>query len=94
MKPKNFKEANVTFAKDQPEYQPLPAFRADSQDGEVITCWNLSFSERLRILFKGEIWLSLLTFNKPLTPCFLTTKKSTLFKDRIILDLSVSKTKK
>ncbi len=38
MKPKNFKEANVTFAKDQPEYQPLPAFRADSQDGEVITC--------------------------------------------------------
>ena len=73
MTPKQFKEANVTFAKDQPEYQPLPAFRNDS---EVITCWNLTFKERFRILFKGEIWLSLLTFNKPLTPSFITTKKS------------------
>ena len=76
MTPKQFKEANVTFAKDQPEYQPLPAFRNDSLQGEVITCWNLTFRERLRILFKGEIWLSLLTFNKPLTPSFITTKKS------------------
>ena len=76
MAPKQFKEANVTFAKDQPEYQPLPAFRNDSLQGEVITCWNLTFRERLRILFKGEIWLSLLTFNKPLTPSFITTKKS------------------
>lgn len=75
MKPKQFKEANVTFAKDQPEYIPLPAFRKESPQGEVITCWQLSFKERLRILFKGEIWLSMLTFNKPLTPSFLTTKK-------------------
>jgi hypothetical protein len=76
MKPKKFKEANVTFAKDQPEYQPLPAFRNESPQGEVITCWNLTFRERFRILFKGEIWLSLLTFNNPLTPSFITTKKS------------------
>ena len=75
MKPKQFPEANVTFAKDQPEYQPLPAFKNKSPQGEVITCWDLSFRERLRVLFKGEIWLSLLTFNKPLTPTFLTTKK-------------------
>jgi len=32
------------------------------------------------MLFKGEIWLSLLTFNKPLTPSFMTTKKIDLFK--------------
>jgi len=76
MTPKQFKEANVTFSKDQPEYQPLPAFRNYSPQGEVITCWNLTFRERLRVLFKGEIWLSLLTFNKPLTPSFMTTKKS------------------
>jgi len=76
MTPKQFKEVNVTFAKNQPEYQPLPAFRNDSPQGEVITCWNLTFRERLRILFKGELWLSMLTFNKPLTPSFLTTKKS------------------
>lgn len=76
MKPKNFKEANVTFAKNQPEYLPLPAFKNNDANGEVVTCWKLSFKERLRILFKGEIWLCLLSFNKPLTPSFMTTKKS------------------
>lgn len=76
MKPIEFKEHNVVFAKDQPEYLPLPAFKNESAQGEVITCWKLSFRERLRILFKGELWLSLMTFNKPLTPVFPTTKKS------------------
>lgn len=75
MKPKKFPEVNVMFAKDQPEYLPLPAFKNESPQGEVITCWSLSFKERLRVLFKGEIWLSLMSFNKPLTPSYLTTKK-------------------
>jgi hypothetical protein len=75
MKPKEFPEQNVVFAKDQPQYQPLPAFRNESPQGEVITCWNLSFKERLRVLIKGEIWMSMMTFNKPLTPSFMTTEK-------------------
>lgn len=74
MKPIKFKECNVTFAKDQPEYNQLPAFK--DEKGEVITCWNLTFRERLRVLFKGNIWLCLLSFNQPLTPSFMTTKKS------------------
>jgi hypothetical protein len=81
MKPKQFKEVNITYAKNQPEYNQLPAFKNDSLQGEVITCWELSFKERLRILFKGEIWLSLFTFNKPLTPSFLTTKKSDILEE-------------
>jgi len=76
MKPKKFKEANVTFAENQPEYLSLPAFKNNDANGEVVMCWQLSFKERLRILFKGEIWLCLLSFNKPLTPSFMTTKKS------------------
>lgn len=76
MKPKEFKEANVVFAKDQPEYLPLPAFKNKSDLGEVITCHSLTFKERLRVLFKGEIWLSMMTFNKPLTPIFMSTDKS------------------
>jgi len=75
MIPKKFPEANVTFAKDQPEYNPLPAFKNASPEGEVITCWKLSFGERLRVLFSGEIWMCLLTFNKPLSPTVLTTNK-------------------
>lgn len=76
MKPTYFKEVNVEFAKDQPEYQTLPAYKENSTQGEVITCWKLSFKERLYVLFFGNIWLSMLTFNKPLTPSFMTVKKS------------------
>lgn len=76
MKPINFKEVNVTYAKDQPEYQPLPGCKIESPQGEFITCWQLSFTERIRILFTGKMWACLLTFNKPLTPSFFTTKKS------------------
>lgn len=76
MKPIQFPEANITFGKDQPEYQPLPAFRANTPQGEVVTCWKFTFWERLRILFGGKLWLHLLTFNQPLTPSFMTTKKS------------------
>lgn len=76
MKPIKFKESNCTFAKDQPEYLPLPAFKADTPQGECVTCWQLSFRERLRILFTGKLWACLMTFNKPLQPSFFTTKKS------------------
>lgn len=76
MKPIEFPEANVVFAKDQPEYTPLPAFKANTPEGECISCWQLSFSERLRLLFTGKLWVSLMTFNGPLQPSFFTTKKS------------------
>ena len=51
MTPKQFKEANVTFAKDQPEYQPLPALKLDTPTGEVISCWKLTARERFKIIF-------------------------------------------
>jgi len=70
-----FKEVNVEYAKDQPEYKTLPALRINSERGEVITCWGLSFKERLKVLFFGKIWLSLLSFNNPLTPIYMTTNK-------------------
>lgn len=66
MKPIKFKEANFTFAVNQPQYQPLPAWRGD--DGTVISCWQLSRRERLKLLVTGKIWLRVLTFNKPLQP--------------------------
>ena len=76
MKPIKFPEHNVVYAENQPEYIPLPAFKSDTTNGEVISCWKLSFKERIRILFKGELWISMMTFNKPLTPMVPTTKKS------------------
>lgn len=79
MKPLEFKEQNIVYAKDQPEYIPLPGHKVRDERGEFIFCMGLSFRERLRVLFTGKIWCSLLTFNKPLTPSFFTTKKSDLF---------------
>jgi hypothetical protein len=78
MKPVYFKEHNVVFAKDQPEYQPLPALRYDSPKGEVVSCWKLSFTERLKMLFTGKLWVCLLSFNNPLTPSYFTVHKKEL----------------
>lgn len=66
MKPIEFPEQNCIFAKDQPEYLPLPVHKTES--GECISCWKLSFRERLSVLFLGVIWWRQLTFNHPLQP--------------------------
>lgn len=79
MKPIEFKHQNVIFAKDQPEYVPLPALKINSPTGEVISCWQLSIKERIKILFTGKLWLSLMSFNKPLTPSFLSVNRKDVF---------------
>lgn len=43
--------------------------------GNTISCWSLSFWERIRLLFTGKVWVCLLSFHKPLTPSYLTTNK-------------------
>jgi len=79
MKPEKFKHCNVTFAENQPEYISLPALKIESKEGHVITCWKLSFKERLKILFIGKMWLKLLTFNKPLTPSLLSVHREDMY---------------
>ena len=71
MKPVEFKHQSIVFAKDQPEYQPLPALRLETPQGEVISCWRMSFKERIKVLFFGRVWLSLMIFNKPLTQIYM-----------------------
>ena len=73
MKPVKFPEQNVTFAEDQPEFIPLPAHRG--KDGTVVSCWALSWRDRLRILWTGRIWLGCLTFNAPPQPVWLVTER-------------------
>ena len=80
MKPIEFKEQNTVFAKDQPEYLPLPAHRVEGDPkGQVIFCQSLSFLERVKLLFTGKIWVSFLTFNQPLTPSYFTVDKDDIF---------------
>lgn len=63
--------SEITFAKDQPQYIPLPALRF--QDGLVVTRWSLSWKQRLSVLFGGSIFLGLLTHNHPLQPIRMST---------------------
>jgi hypothetical protein len=76
VKPVEFPEQTVVFAKDQPEYLPLPAhcYRNDPQ-GRVVFCWSLSWRERFRILFTGRLWQQVLTFNRALQPQLLSVEK-------------------
>lgn len=85
MKAIPFKHQNVVIAKDQPEYRPLPALKIivprleiNDPDGHVVFCMGLSFKERLRVLFLGKIWVSLMTFGK-LTPSYLTTYRKEVY---------------
>lgn len=66
MKPIEFPEQNCVYAKDQPEYLPLPVHK--TPEGEVISCWVLTWRERLKVLLRGRIWWSVLTFNHPPQP--------------------------
>lgn len=72
MSPIEFEQQNVVFAKDQPEYLPLPAHISD--EGVVTTCWELTPDEREVFLQTGIIYLQTLTFKQPLQPVILTVE--------------------
>jgi hypothetical protein len=65
MKPVCFPYANAVFAKNQPEYLPLPAWTDSIQ---VVSGWSLSWRERFYILFTGMLWIRQMTFGLPLQP--------------------------
>ena len=75
---KDLIQHEVVFAKDQPQYIPLPAYV--DPNGVVVTRWKFSFKERLNILFRGCIWLELLTFGRPLQPVRLSVDSPTVEK--------------
>ncbi len=66
MTPIKFASTNTVWAKDQPEYLPLPAH--NGADGVVTTCWKLNLRDRLKMLFTGRLWLQQLAFGNPLQP--------------------------
>jgi hypothetical protein len=67
----------VVYAKDQPEYNPLPSIK--QSDGCVVTRWAMSWRERLRVLLTGSIYLEVLTFNQPLQPLKMSVTKPEAF---------------
>lgn len=63
------------IAKHQLEYDPLCS--VVSASGVVTTRWELSWLERLRVLFGGSVYLQVLTFNRPLQPVKLLIQEPT-----------------
>lgn len=59
---KGFEELETVLAKNQPEYQPLPVIWCHDDTGTVISKWKLTWKERIRLFFTGELYLSQLTF--------------------------------
>jgi hypothetical protein len=65
MTPVEFPEQTVVWAKNQPPYLPLPAYT----DGrETISCWKLTFKERIKVLIFGKLWLRQCNFGAKLQP--------------------------
>ncbi len=85
MKPVTFEEQNVTYAENQPEYIPLPVFR--DTDGTLISCWKPTPEELKRINETGEVWVSVMTFNKALQPLYVTGIKEEVLKKNDLKDI-------
>lgn len=70
MKPIAFPEQTVVVAEHQPPYLPLPAY---TDEQETVSLWQLTWRERLRVLFTGRLWLRQMNFGAPLQPQAPTT---------------------
>lgn len=75
-----FKECNIEIAKNQKEYKSLHAFVDQTAS---ITCYKLSFMDRIRALLFGKLWLGQLNFGNPLQPQLPSFKKSDLLTTKI-----------
>ena len=73
MEPIKFERSNVVYAENQPEYSPMPCHK--TKDGILTICWKLSPKERVKALFTGKMWQSIMTFNKPLQPQLMSFNK-------------------
>jgi hypothetical protein len=61
----------VVYAKDQPDYNPLPAVYLDTPSRPVLSRWRLTHDERVSVAAGADIVLTLLSFGQPLTPSHL-----------------------
>ena len=82
MKPVKFKEANKNLLKpenmSEEECESLWVFTNDKQ---CISLWKLSFIDKLKILFYGKIWLSVLSGHRQ-PPVWLSVNKTVFEKEK------------
>ena len=62
----------VIFAKNQPPYLPLPAVQVGDEAGTIITRWRMTWRERIAAAWRGDVYLSIMTFGRPLQPVLVS----------------------
>ncbi len=60
--------SEVHWAENQAQYRTLPSVVSFGASKRVTTRWRLSWRERFKILVRGNLWVSMLTFGEPLQP--------------------------
>lgn len=73
MIPIKFKGYNCVYAKNSSTYLPLPVWK--SSNGLVVSCWKLTWLERIKLLCTGKMWSGVLTFNNSLQPQLLSVTR-------------------
>lgn len=72
MRALEFEQQNVVLAKDQPEYNQLPAYfgQLGDQPNETgyVVCLELDKEEMKRVIQYGKVWVSQLTFGGKFNP--------------------------
>lgn len=56
----------------------LPVFRTDDQ---IVSCWKMTWGERLSALFHGRVWLQVMSETSQ-PPVALTVAKTILYRDK------------
>lgn len=78
MKAVDFKEQTIVVGENQDEYLDLPAFQHNDDYATMTFCWRPTFKERVKILFGGNIWQSVMTFGAPIQPQRIVGEKPSL----------------
>lgn len=76
-----FDGQTVVIAKDQPQYRSMPAHISRTGERRITCCWQLSFKEKLKLMWTGKIWHQILAFDQPLQPQLLMVDKPELGDD-------------
>ena len=72
MKAIEFNQQTIIIAENQEEYQNLPAEVRKNEEGEIISCWQPTFIERVKILFGANVYSLLSTFEDNIQPQRIT----------------------
>lgn len=65
----------LEIAKDQPQYKTLPAIRERGPEGRTTSRWKLTWAERFTIFLSGSLWITQMSWRRPLQPILPSTEE-------------------